>query len=170
MLAFQLLWNLLMPSAHCSSFWKEEELQCFSIRLHSKCNNNVTVFWKKNVTLSSTVGSSAAPCTLLLLLKRGGTTLLFHHKLQTRNHGDTPHKKDLMMLMIERCAMVACYGTHWGPEGSANPAFFVCLFDWTLSVKNEWPSLLGYRLISIKSMYVLSKIIIKINFVWFIMN
>ena len=51
--------------------------------------------------------SSAAPCTLLLLLKRGGTTLLFHHKLQTRNHGDTPHKKDLMMLMIERCAMVA---------------------------------------------------------------
>ena len=42
-----------------------------------------------------------------LLLKRGGTTLLFHHKLQTRNHGDTPHKKDLMMLMIERCAMVA---------------------------------------------------------------
>ena len=51
--------------------------------------------------------SSAAPCTLLLLLKRGETTLLFHHKLQTRNHGDTPHKKDLMMLMIERCAMVA---------------------------------------------------------------
>ena len=58
------------------------------------------------VTLSTTVKSSAAPCTLLLLLKRGGTTLLFHHKLQTRNHGDTPHKKDLMMLMIERCAMV----------------------------------------------------------------
>ena len=33
--------------------------------------------------------------------------MLFHHKLQTRNHGDTPHKKDLMMLMIERFAMVA---------------------------------------------------------------
>ena len=49
--------------------------------------------------------------------------MLFHHKLQTRNHGDTPHKKDLMMLMIERCAMVACYGTHCGSEGSTNQVY-----------------------------------------------